>query len=62
MREVPEGILAETIEDCRRCKHFSNNQCDKFGVIEGRFVCGAIELTEQNTLSDYYKDRRYTGD
>jgi hypothetical protein len=46
MRDTPKGIIAETIEDCKKCKWFKDNKCEKFETIEDRFVCGAVEVIQ----------------
>jgi len=58
MKEIPEGILAISLEDCKRCKHFdvSKNWCNEFGEqvsTQDKFDCGAFEENKQKGLSEF---------
>lgn len=56
MREIPEGTLAESLEDCKRCKNFRDNKCEIFKEevkLEDRFSCGAVEVMV-SSLEQYY--------
>ena len=54
MKEIPEGTLAENIEDCKKCRKYINNQCEEFGVIiDEKFTCGAFEVRKNESLGNF---------